>query len=227
LSNALGQSANQLKPGGLVLAALQIAWAMPDDVLELMKLYSQPVRTQAGGVEYLPVPKQKEAIGQGRGPRGKERTMTERTGEAGQQWRRLSLYHKFEHIVIGVLTVLIAGLVLLALWNLVLKLFASIVATGIDPTDYAVFQAVFGMIFTVIIALEFERSLLVLAKRERGIVQVRTVILIALLAIVRKLMIMDMGAADVGEIFALAAAVLALGAVYWLVRDQERRDDDI
>jgi len=153
--------------------------------------------------------------------------MTERTGEAGHQWRRLSLYHKFEHLVIGVLTVLIAGLVLLALWNLVLKIFASIAATGIDPTDYAVFQAVFGMIFTVIIALEFERSLLVLAERERGIVQVRTVILIALLAIVRKLMIMDMGAADVGEIFALAAAVLALGAVYWLVRDQDRRDDDI
>ena len=37
---------------------------MLDDVLELMKLYPQPVRTQGGGVEYLPVPKQKEAIGQ-------------------------------------------------------------------------------------------------------------------------------------------------------------------
>src|SRR5689334_9423335 len=145
--------------------------------------------------------------------------MTEQTGGAGQHWRQLSLYYKFEHVVIGVLTVLIAGLVLLALWNLVLKIVGSIVATGIDPTDYAVFQAVFGMIFTVIIALEFERSLLVLAKRERGVVQVRTVILNALLSIVRKLIIMDMGAADAAEIFALAAAVLALGAVYWLVRE--------
>jgi uncharacterized membrane protein (DUF373 family) len=153
--------------------------------------------------------------------------MIERTRETGQQWGRLSLYHKFEHLVIGVLTVLIAGLILLALWNLVLKVFASIAATGIDPTDYAVFQTVFGMIFTVIIALEFERSLLVLAERERGVVQVRTVILIALLAIVRKLMIMDMAVTDVGQLFALAAAVLALGAVYWLVRDRDRRDDEI
>ncbi len=47
------------------------------------------------------------------------------------------------------------------------------------------------MIFTVIIALEFERSLLVLAERQKGIVQVRTVILIALLAVVRKLIILD------------------------------------
>jgi hypothetical protein len=36
---------------------------MPDDVLELMKLYPQPVRTQSGGgVEYLPVPRQKEPV---------------------------------------------------------------------------------------------------------------------------------------------------------------------
>jgi hypothetical protein len=34
---------------------------MPDVVLELMKLYPQPVRTQSGGgVEYLPIPRQKE-----------------------------------------------------------------------------------------------------------------------------------------------------------------------
>jgi ClpP class serine protease len=41
---------------------LHVSTDMPDDVLELMKLYPQPVRTQSGGgVEYLPVPRQKEA----------------------------------------------------------------------------------------------------------------------------------------------------------------------
>jgi ClpP class serine protease len=35
---------------------------MPDEVLELMSLYPQPTRTQGGGVEYLPVPRQKEAL---------------------------------------------------------------------------------------------------------------------------------------------------------------------
>jgi len=35
---------------------------MPNEVLELMSLYPQPVRTQSGGgVEYLPTPRQKEA----------------------------------------------------------------------------------------------------------------------------------------------------------------------
>ena len=46
-------------------------------------------------------------------------------------------------------------------------------------------------------------------------------VLIALLAIVRKLLILDVGHAT-NELFALAAAIIALGAVYWLVRDQDR-----
>jgi ClpP class serine protease len=39
---------------------LPISTEMPDRVLELMALYPQPVRTQGAGVEYLPVPRQKQ-----------------------------------------------------------------------------------------------------------------------------------------------------------------------
>jgi ClpP class serine protease len=37
---------------------------IPEDVLDLMKLYPQPMRAQSGGggVEYLPIPRQKEAV---------------------------------------------------------------------------------------------------------------------------------------------------------------------
>ena len=43
---------------------LTVSTDMPNEVLELMKLYPQPVRTQGGGggVEYLPVPRQKEVL---------------------------------------------------------------------------------------------------------------------------------------------------------------------
>ena len=140
-----------------------------------------------------------------------------------QRWGLLSFYQKFEHAVILVLSALIAIVVALAVWNLVLKVLLSIISSGgLDPTDYTVFQALFGMIFTVIIGLEFKRSLLVVAERQHSVVQVRTVILIALLAIVRKLIILDLASTDALQLFALAAAILALGAVYWLVRDQDR-----
>jgi uncharacterized membrane protein (DUF373 family) len=85
-----------------------------------------------------------------------------------------------------------------------------------DPTDHVVFQTVFGMIFTVIIALEFKRSLLVVTERRMGIVQVRTVILLAMLAIVRKLIILDLQATEALQIFALGAAILSLGADQFL-----------
>ena len=147
----------------------------------------------------------------------------ERFRRARAEWMLLTFYERFEQVVILILTGLIAIVVVFAVWNLALKIFHAVLAPqGFDPTDYSVFQAIFGAIFTVIIALEFKRSLLVVAERQESIVQVRTVILIALLAIVRKLIILDLTSTDALQLFALAAAILALGAVYWLVRDQDR-----
>jgi uncharacterized membrane protein (DUF373 family) len=149
--------------------------------------------------------------------------MREEFSQAKEQWKLLTLYQKFEHACILVLSGLIAIVVTFAIWNLALKVAASILAHNFDPTDYAVFQAVFGMIFTVIIALEFKRSLLVVAERQHSVVQVRDVLLIALLAVVRKLIILDLNETEAMQLLALAAAILALGAVYWLVREQDRR----
>jgi uncharacterized membrane protein (DUF373 family) len=144
---------------------------------------------------------------------------------ARMRWKPLSFYAKFEQVVVLILTFIIAMIVAFAVWNLVLKIAQAIWISGFDPTDYTVFQALFGMIFTVIIALEFKRSLLVVAERRHSIVQVRTVILIALLAIVRKLLILDLATTDAAQLFALATAVVALGGIYWLVRDQDRREE--
>jgi uncharacterized membrane protein (DUF373 family) len=144
--------------------------------------------------------------------------------EARIRWKLLTFYQKFEHGVILLLSALISLIIVLAVWNLTLKVLDSIIYANFDPTDYSVFQALFGMIFTVIIALEFKRSLLIIAERQQSIVQVRTVILIALLAVVRKLIIIDLSNTDGSQLLALAATILALGGVYWLVRDQDRRE---
>jgi uncharacterized membrane protein (DUF373 family) len=75
-----------------------------------------------------------------------------------------ALRERFEQVIVLILTGLIAIIVIFAVWNLALKIFhAVIVPQTFDPTDYSVFQAVFGAVFTVIIALEFKRSLLVVA----------------------------------------------------------------
>ena len=148
--------------------------------------------------------------------------------KAGQErWRRLTVYLKFEHAVVFVLTVLISVIIVSAIWKLAVKILLSLVLSDtFDLTDLAAFQSVFGMIFTVIIALEFKRTLLLVTERTDSVVQVRAVILIALLAIVRKLIILDIAPGDAPQLLALAVATLSLGGVYWLVRDQDRREND-
>src|SRR4030088_1475483 len=144
--------------------------------------------------------------------------------DAGEQFRLLSLYQRFEHVVVTILTALIAIIVVVAVWNLSVKILFGLVLSGsLDPSDYSVFQAVFGMIFTVIIALEFKKWLLVVARRRETAVQIRSVVMIALLAICRKVIILDLTETDALHILALATAILALGLIYWLigVRDRE------
>jgi uncharacterized membrane protein (DUF373 family) len=142
---------------------------------------------------------------------------------ARAELKLLSLYQQFEHVVILILTALIVIVVVAAVWNLTLKILFGFVFSGnFDPTDYSTFQAVFGMIFTVIIALEFKKSLLVVAERKDSVVQIQTVVVIALLAICRKIIILDLAETDAWHILSLAAAILALGTVYWLIRDRDQ-----
>lgn len=142
---------------------------------------------------------------------------------AKADFKLLSYYQRFEHAIILILTALIAIVVVAAVWNLILKILLGLVFSGgFDPSDYSAFQAVFGMVFTVIIALEFKKTLLVVAERKDSIVQIRTVVVIALLAICRKVIILDLAETDALHILSLAAAILALGGVYWLIRDRDR-----
>ena len=49
-----------ITPRAAAELGLKVSTDMPESILELMSLYPQPVRHQAGGVEYLPVPRQRE-----------------------------------------------------------------------------------------------------------------------------------------------------------------------
>ena len=121
-------------------------------------------------------------------------------------------------------TALVSVLIGAALVHLTVDVLLLVLAGLADPAEKEVFQAVFGMVMTVLIALEFNHSILGVLQRRHGIVQVRTVVLIALLALVRKFIILDATHVEPVTLLGLAASVLALGAVYWLGRDQDRRD---
>ena len=144
--------------------------------------------------------------------------------ETRAAWPGLGFYERFEQLVCLALTVVISGVVVASLAVLLIRVGQLLLLGVVDPAEPAVFQAVFGMIVTVLIALEFNHTLLGVLERRRSIVQVRTVVLIALLAIARKFLILDLKEVENTTLLGLAGAALALGGVYWLVGDQDRRD---
>jgi uncharacterized membrane protein (DUF373 family) len=145
--------------------------------------------------------------------------------ETAEAWPSLGFYQRFEQTVALVLTFLISGIILVATAHLILAEVQDYLLNPFAPVDFAGFQSLFGMIMTVLIALEFNHAILSILHRKDSIVQLRTVVLIALLAMARKFIIIDFTGIEPIAVFGLASAVLALGLVYWLVREQDRRED--
>ena len=142
--------------------------------------------------------------------------------ETRDAWPALSLYERFEQVIALILTLLISLIIVAALAYLMIRVIVLFVYGHLDPAEQNIFQAVFGMIMTVLIALEFNHSILGVLERKHSIIQLRTVVLIALLALVRKFIIIDATKVEPLTLVGLAGAVLALAAVYWIVRDRDR-----
>jgi uncharacterized membrane protein (DUF373 family) len=149
----------------------------------------------------------------------------ERWQQFGKDWAILSYYQRFEGIVAFVLTVVIALIILVALYRLSASVIAGLVLGVLNPLEPSAFQAVFGEILTLLIALEFNHTLQYVVKREQSIIQTKVVLLIALLAIARKFIILDLGEVSPGQLVGLAAVALALGVCYWLIRPEGGRID--
>lgn len=125
------------------------------------------------------------------------------------QWAIMSFYERFEQVVALVLSAVIAVIIVVSLFQLIAIVFTLLVLDAFNPLDHKVFQSVFGMIMTLLIAMEFKHSIVRVALRRDSIIQVKFVIL-------------DPEASP-AKIAALAGATLALGATYWLLRKRGDR----
>src|SRR2546423_14824283 len=139
------------------------------------------------------------------------------------QWAVLSCYQRFEELVALVLTLVIALIILVALFRLTSSVITGLLFGVLDPLDPGIFQSVFGEILTLLIALEFNHTLQYVVKRQQSIIQTQVVLLIALLAVARKFIVLDLREVDAMQLLALAAITLALGLAYWLMRERDDR----
>ncbi|HEU4649258.1 MAG TPA: phosphate-starvation-inducible PsiE family protein [Gemmatimonadales bacterium] len=147
-------------------------------------------------------------------------------GDLRGAWAAVTLYGRFEVVVAIVLRVVISAVIVVALYRLVVGVLTTLVFQSLNPLEHGIFQTVFGEIMTLLIALEFNHTLRYTVARPRGIVEARTVILIALLALARKAIVTEPTAYPPGAIVALAALTLSLGMTYWLMREPRERPRD-
>ena len=137
----------------------------------------------------------------------------------------MSFYGRFEQIVTWILTLCIAVIIAIALFRLVATIIQLLVFGALNPLNHEEFEVIFGMIMTLLIAMEFNHSILQAMERLHRVIQVKTVILISILALARKFIILNMEATPALTIVALGFAVIALGVVYWLLREREDRSE--
>jgi uncharacterized membrane protein (DUF373 family) len=146
--------------------------------------------------------------------------MSERWNRSKAQWKILTYYQRFESAVAFVLTVVIALIILVALYRLCVGVVTAFVFGAVNPLEHGVFQLIFGEIMTLLIALEFNHTLRYVVTKHQSIIQTKVVVLIALLAVARKFIILDMRDATTGYLLGLAAITLALGLTYRLMRER-------
>jgi uncharacterized membrane protein (DUF373 family) len=144
-------------------------------------------------------------------------------GITGREWNALSFYGRFEQVVTWILTLFNTVIIAVALFRLVITVVQLLVLGALNPLNHQEFELIFGMTMTLLIAMEFNHSILQTMERLHHVVQVKTVVLISILALVRKFIILNIEVTPASEIAALAFAVIALGVVYWLMRERDDR----
>ncbi|NJL83817.1 MAG: hypothetical protein HC890_14400 [Chloroflexaceae bacterium] len=128
--------------------------------------------------------------------------------------------HKIENLVSKVLSVALIIVILFSLFELVLILSQDLLVA--EPLGFfgKTLIEIFGLFLNILIALELLEN--ITAYLRKHIVQVELVLVTALIAIARKIIIFDPKQFEKVDLIALAIGCLALSVSYWLIRRTTR-----
>jgi uncharacterized membrane protein (DUF373 family) len=128
----------------------------------------------------------------------------------------LKAISKIENIVSKILAIALVFVIFVALLDLLKLLTYDLFFTDPKGVFTAPLLKIFGMFLNVLIALELMEN--VTAYLRQHVVQLELVIITALTAVARKVVIFD--SKSQGDLTGLAIAVLSLSISYWIVRSQ-------
>ncbi len=133
-----------------------------------------------------------------------------------------ALYTRFELVVSAILLILISLIIIYSVIILAITLFNEF-TSGIHLIEATALKDTFGLMLSILILIEFNHSIALSLRRRSGVLQVRVIILIAIVVIARKLILLDYAITSLQILLGLGGLALSLGALYWLLSDIEHR----
>ncbi|WP_299437758.1 phosphate-starvation-inducible PsiE family protein [uncultured Rhodospira sp.] len=132
--------------------------------------------------------------------------------------RLINILHRVIRFSVRILAVLMVFSILWGIVDVANVLYQEIlapVATDFEIRDIIV---TFGAFLTVLIAIEIFVNITLYLRDD--VLHIRLVVSTALMAIARKVIILDLDKIEPSYMFAIAAIVIALGITYWLVGER-------
>ena len=116
--------------------------------------------------------------------------------------------------------------ILVSVYDLGIFLVRDFLVPEIVSPDFSTFGTslfkIFGLFLNVLIALEILENISGYLKKH--IIQVELVIVTSLIAVARKIIILDLEKKTALDLIALAVAILSLSASYWLIRRTNHKE---
>ena len=122
---------------------------------------------------------------------------------------------KIEVFVSKILSIAMVVVIAVAILDLGAHLIKELFSNDYGEFNIVLFK-IFGLFLNILIALEILEN--ITAYLRRHVVQVELVIVTSLIAISRKIIILDLNKVDGIDIIGLGTGVLALSISYWIIR---------
>lgn len=135
--------------------------------------------------------------------------------DKGQNQTFLLFLDKIEDFFAKILSLVMIVVVLFAIVDLCIVLTQELLSPPVGRFSGTLLK-IFGLFLNILIALEITQN--ITSYLGSHIIQIEMVIITSLIAVARKIIILDFEKISELELLALAATIFALSICYWLVR---------
>ena len=136
--------------------------------------------------------------------------------------RLISLLQRAIHVAVRALAVLMVFVIMMGVVDVAWTIYQKLLAPPVFILTIADMLATFGAFMAVLIAIEIFINITVYLRDD--VIHVKIVMATALMAIARKVIILDLDTVSADYVWAIAAVVLAMSVGYWLIHSLQEKE---